>query len=124
MTEHAGAVRDENGLQAGLAWLDDIETTARNVGVHADLAGSQDLPHAFYLRSSLIAARATPEAAIERRETRGCRNRSDFPDLDESLRVNMVWSGPGVVDREAVAATPAEIAAFVREVSAADKLVE
>jgi succinate dehydrogenase / fumarate reductase flavoprotein subunit len=64
------------------------------------------------------------DAAIERRETRGCHNRSDYPKLDESLRVNMVWSGPGVVDREAVAATPAEIAAFVREVSSAGKFME
>jgi len=124
MTAHAGVVRDEKGLQAGLAWLDDIETTAKNVGVHPDLAGFQDLAHAFDLRSSLVAARATLEAAIERRETRGCHNRSDFPDLDESLRVNMVWSRPGNVVREAVAETPVEIAALVREVSAVGKLAE
>ena len=62
--------------------------------------------------------------AIERRETRGCHNRSDHPNLDESLRVNMVWSGPGKVVQEPVAATPVEIAAFVREVSSAGKLVE
>jgi len=36
----------------------------------------------------------------------------------------MVWSGPGDVAREAVAATLVEIAAFVREVSTAGKLVE
>lgn len=64
------------------------------------------------------------EAAIERRETRGCHNRSDLPDLDESLRVNLVWSGPGQVVREPVAETPVEIAALVREVSAIGKLVE
>jgi succinate dehydrogenase / fumarate reductase flavoprotein subunit len=124
MTEHAGVVRDEHGLQAGLSWLDNIETTAKNVGVHPDLAGYQDLAHAFDLRSSLVAARATLEAAIERRETRGCHNRSDFPDLDESLRVNMVWSGPGNVVREPVAETPVEIAALVREVSSVGKLAE
>jgi len=60
----------------------------------------------------------------ERRETRGWHNRSDYPSLDESLRANMVWSGPGDVAREAVAATLVEIAAFVREVSTAGKLVE
>ena len=92
--------------------------------MHPDLAGFQDLAHAFDLRSSLVAARATVDAAIERRETRGCHNRSDYPNLDESLRVNMVWSGPGKVVQEAVAATPVEIAAFVREVSTAGKLVE
>jgi succinate dehydrogenase / fumarate reductase, flavoprotein subunit len=124
MTEHAGVVRDEPGLRAGLARLDDIETAEKDVGVHPDLAGFQDLAHAFDLRSSLVAARATMEAALERRETRGCHNRSDFPDLDESLRVNMVWSGPGQVVREPVADTPVEIAALVREVSTVGKLVE
>jgi succinate dehydrogenase / fumarate reductase, flavoprotein subunit len=124
MTEHAGVVRDERGLKAGLTRLDDIEAAETTVGVHPDLAGFQDLAHAFDLRSSLVAARATMEAAVERRETRGCHNRSDFPDLDESLRVNLVWSGPGQVVREPVAEVPVEIAALVREVSSAGKLVE
>jgi succinate dehydrogenase / fumarate reductase, flavoprotein subunit len=124
MTGHAGVVRDEIGLRAGLARLDDIEAAEKSVGVHPDLAGFQDLAHAFDLRSSLVAARATMEAALERRETRGCHNRSDFPELDESLQVNMVWSGPGQIVCEPVAKTPVEIAALVREVSTAGKLVE
>jgi succinate dehydrogenase / fumarate reductase flavoprotein subunit len=124
MTERAGVVRDETGLRAGLARLDDIEAAEKSIGVHPDLAGFQDLAHAFDLRSSLVAARATMEAALERRETRGCHNRSDFPELDESLRVNMVWSGPGQIVREPVAETPVEIAALVREVSSTGKLVE
>jgi succinate dehydrogenase / fumarate reductase flavoprotein subunit len=124
MTEHAGVVRDETGLLAGLARLDDIEAAEKSIGVHPDLAGFQDLAHAFDLRSSLVAARATMEAALERRETRGCHNRSDFPDLDESLQVNLVWSGPGQIVHEPVAETPVEITALVREVSTAGKLVE
>lgn len=106
-TEHAGVIRDEDGL-----------------GVHPDQAGFEDLAHAFDLRPSLIAARATVEAALQRRETRGCHNRSDYPNLDESLLVNMAWSGPGNTVQEMVAAAPVELAAFVREVSAAGKLVE
>jgi succinate dehydrogenase / fumarate reductase flavoprotein subunit len=124
MTEHAGEVRDETGLRAGLARLDDIEAAEKSIGVHPDLAGFQDLAHAFDLRSSLVAARATMEAALERRETRGCHNRSDHPELDESLRVNLVWSAPGQIVHEAVAETPVEIAALVKEVSTAGKLVE
>ncbi|QYN34125.1 FAD-dependent oxidoreductase [Pseudonocardia sp. DSM 110487] len=124
MTEHAGVVRDETGLKAGLARLDDIEAAEKDIGVHPDLAGFQDMAHAFDLRSSLVAAHATMEAALERRETRGCHNRSDFPDLDETLQVNLVWSGPGQIVHEPVAETPVEIAALVREVSTAGKLVE
>jgi succinate dehydrogenase / fumarate reductase flavoprotein subunit len=124
MTEYAGVVRDERGLRAGLARLDDIENAEKSIGVHTDLAGHQDLAHAFDLRSALAAARATMEAALERRESRGCHNRSDFPNLDESLRVNLVWSGPGQVVREPVAETPVEIAALIRRVTAVGKLLE
>lgn len=126
MTEHAGVVRDEQGLTAGLRELDEIEVRTKNVGIHPDIAGFQDLAHAFDLKASLIAARATLEAARERRETRGCHNRSDYPDLDPALQVNLVWSpGTGVV-REEIPAVPDEIAALIQtqEVSTEGKLVE
>ncbi|MGG7466131.1 MULTISPECIES: L-aspartate oxidase [unclassified Plantibacter] len=124
MTEHAGVVRDEAGLLAGLAELDQIEARIADVGVHPDIAGYQDLAHAFDLKSAALAARATLEAAVERRETRGCHNRSDYPELDESLQVNLVWSGPGRIERESIPEIPAEIAALMRDVSTAGKLVE
>ncbi|WP_326565271.1 FAD-dependent oxidoreductase [Amycolatopsis rhabdoformis] len=124
MTEHAGVVRDEDGLLAGLSELDELEDRMKNVGVHPDLAGFQDLAHAFDLKSSALACRATLEAALERRETRGCHNRADYPELDESMRVNFVWSGPGRLEREELPPVPAEIAVLMREVSSEGKLVE
>lgn len=124
MTEHAGVVRDEPGLLAGLAKLQEIETRVAGLGVHPDLAGFQDLAHVFDLKASLIAARATLEAALERRETRGCHNRADYPNLDPAHQVNLVWSGPGRLMRESIPPIPAEIAGLMREVSTAGKLVE
>ncbi|MFJ3671159.1 L-aspartate oxidase [Streptomyces sp. NPDC090106] len=124
MTEHAGVVRDEEGLRAGLAELDLIEKRMENVGVHPDIAGFQDLAHAFDLKSAALAARATLEAALERRETRGCHNRSDFPETDPALRVNLVWSPGTGVTRESIPPVPGEIAALMAEVSTEGKLVE
>ena len=124
MTEHAGVVRDEAGLLTGLARLQEVETRIADVGVHPDRAGFQDLAHAFDLKSSAVAARATLEAALERQETRGCHNRSDYPDLDESLQVNLVWSGPGRLARETIPAIPDEISALMHEVSTAGKHLE
>ena len=124
MTEHAGVVRDEAGLCAGLGKLDEIEARVTNLGVHPDIAGFYDLAHAFDLKASVIAARATLEAALERRETRGCHNRSDYPHLDEELKVNLVWSGPGRIEREPIPAIPLDISARMREVSSHGKLVE
>jgi succinate dehydrogenase / fumarate reductase flavoprotein subunit len=124
MTEHAGVVRSEAGLLQGLTKLQDIESQIERVGVHPDIASFQDLSHAFDLRSSAIAARATLEAALERRETRGCHNRSDFPDTDPSLQVNLVWSGPGRLARETIPPAPDEIVALMHEVSTAGKHLE
>ena len=109
---------------AGIAELDEVDARMAKLGVHPDLAGFQDLSHAFDLKSSAMAARATLEAALERRETRGCHNRSDYPDLDPDLQVNLVWSPGTGVTREAIPPVPEEIAALMREVSTVGKLVE
>ncbi|MFF7291485.1 L-aspartate oxidase [Microbacterium sp. NPDC008134] len=124
MTEHAGVVRSEEGLRQGLAELDLIEGRMEDIGIHPDIAGFQDLAHAFDLKASALAARATMEAALERRETRGCHNRSDFPDTDPTLQVNLVWSPTEGVTRESIPEIPEEIAELMREVDTAGKLVE
>jgi succinate dehydrogenase / fumarate reductase flavoprotein subunit len=92
MTEHAGVVRSEAGLREGLAKLDALEARVARVSAHPDIAGFDDLAHAFDLYGSMLAARATLECALERRETRGCHNRSDYPEQDDALRGNFVWS--------------------------------
>ncbi|MEV7323102.1 FAD-binding protein [Streptomyces sp. NPDC093970] len=124
MTEHAGVVRDEQGLRAGLVELDAIEKRMENVGVHPDIAGFQDLAHAFDLKSAALSARATLEAALERRETRGCHNRSDFPATDAAFRVNLVWSPTTGITHESIPPVPDEIGSLMADVSTEGKLVE
>ncbi|MFJ3671133.1 FAD-binding protein [Streptomyces sp. NPDC090106] len=116
MTEHAGAVRDEAGLDAGLAGLDEIDARAADAGVHVDIGGFQDLAHAYDLRSALLAARATLECAKQRRETRGSHHRSDHPDVDPGLTVTLVWSPATGVRREALPPTPTHLAELMRDV--------
>ena len=128
MTEHAGVVRSEEGLRAGIEKIAALEERARHVTAHPDVAGFDDLAHAFDLiKGSLLAARATLECALERRETRGCHNRSDFPEQDPALRGNMTWTPQG----GAVFEPLPEISAALRELverpaddSPAGKLVE
>lgn len=126
MTEHAGVVRDEAGLRTGLARLEQVEARLPEVGVHPDISGFDDLAHAFDLKGSLIAARATLESALERRETRGAHNRSDYPGQDPAFKVNMVWSPRTGVVREPVPEAPPEIARLMgqEEFSVAGRLVE
>ncbi|MGO3895255.1 FAD-dependent oxidoreductase [Brevibacterium aurantiacum] len=126
MTEHAGVVRDEAGLAEGLEQLASVEARMSDVGIHPDIAGFSDLSHAFDLKSSVLAARATLECALERRETRGCHNRSDYPEQDENLQVNLVWSPSTGVVKESIPVVDPEVAELMRveEISEVGKLVE
>ncbi|WP_251153498.1 FAD-binding protein [Cellulosimicrobium sp. Marseille-Q4280] len=125
MSAHAGVVRSEDGLTEGLRRLGEVEGRSGDVVAHPDIAGYDDLAHAFDLQGSLLAARATLESALVRRETRGAHNRSDHPETDRALRVNLVWSPDRGVEAEQVPPVPDEIASLRRDDdSVAGKLVE
>lgn len=124
MTEHAGVVRDEAGLLTGLAKLDALEERVSRVTAHPDIAGFDDLAHAFDLYGSMLAARATLECALERRETRGCHNRSDFPEQSNELRGNMVWAPGAGVTFEPAAEAPESFRALAATDDAEFEAVE
>jgi succinate dehydrogenase / fumarate reductase flavoprotein subunit len=52
-------------------------------------ADHQELAHILDLEAGLDTAEATLRAALRRPETRGCYNRSDHPELDPELEVNI-----------------------------------
>lgn len=83
-------MRSEDGLRQGLARVGELREAAADVDVRPTSGGYADLAHRLELRSALLAAEATVLGAIERRETRGAHNRSDYPELNEDLRVNIV----------------------------------
>jgi len=126
MSECAGVIRSETGLREGLARLDDVAARAGALEVRPDIAGYDDLAHAFDLQGSLLAARATLDCALERRETRGAHNRIDFPDQDPELQVNLVWAGEGTVTREPIPQPSSDVAALASgpELDAAGRLLE
>jgi succinate dehydrogenase / fumarate reductase flavoprotein subunit len=126
MSEHCGVVRTEDGLRDGLARLRELAERTAALEVRPDIAGYADLAHAFDLHGSLLAARATLECALERRETRGAHNRADFPDQDRELRVNLVWNPGGDIAHEPIPAPSAAVAALADgpEVEVAGRLLE
>jgi succinate dehydrogenase / fumarate reductase, flavoprotein subunit len=112
MSECGGVVRSENDLRDGLTRLDAVAARARDLEVRPDIAGYDDLAHALDLQGSLLAARATLECALERRETRGAHNRVDFPDQDPGLQVNLVWAADGTIAREPIPQPSPEVVAL------------
>jgi succinate dehydrogenase / fumarate reductase, flavoprotein subunit len=112
MSEHCGVVRSEEGLREGLRRLGEIAERTNELEVRPDIAGYGDLAHAFDLHGSLLAARATLESALERRETRGAQIRVDFPEQDPALRVNLVWTPDGEIARAPIAEPSAAVVAL------------
>ena len=126
MSEHCGVVRTDAGLRQGLQALDGIRERTLGLEVRPDIAGYADLAHAFDLHGSLLAAQATLECALERRETRGAHNRADFSEQDPALRVNLTWAPDGRVVSEPIGDPSAAIAALAGgpELDAAGRLLE
>jgi succinate dehydrogenase / fumarate reductase flavoprotein subunit len=127
MWEHCAVVRSEAGLRLALDKLDEVEARSPALEVHPDVAGFQDLVRTFNLRSAIVAARATVACALERRETRGAHNRSDYPDTDPALQVNLIYSRGGGIERAPISATPEVIMKYARgavELEAAGRLLE
>ena len=89
MWEKCGVVRSEEGLREGLRELASIREASTRVDVRPGAEGWADLATALDLRAGLVAAEATLRSAIERRETRGSQIRTDFPELDPALQVNV-----------------------------------
>lgn len=126
MSECCGVVRSEDGLKEGLARLDRVGERARAMEVRPDLAGYADLAHAFDLQGSLLAARATLECALERRESRGAHARLDYPNEDPRMRVNLVWDSAGRITQERPGKPSAAVAALAgdAEIDTAGRLLE
>jgi succinate dehydrogenase / fumarate reductase flavoprotein subunit len=126
LSDCCGVVRSADGLRRGLLRLGGIGRLAQAIEVRPDIAGFADLAHAFDLEGSLLAARATLESALERRETRGSHIRSDFPREDPRLLANLVWSRDGGRAFEPVGEPSAEVAALAggSELETAGRLLE
>jgi succinate dehydrogenase / fumarate reductase flavoprotein subunit len=112
MSECGGVVRSEDGLRDGLARLNEVAARARDMEVRPDIAGYDDLAHALDLQGSLLAARATLECALERRETRGAHNRVDIPGQDPGLQVNLVWAADSTIAGEPIPKPSPTVAAL------------
>ncbi|MDP9226151.1 MAG: FAD-binding protein [Actinomycetota bacterium] len=119
MWRSCGVVRSEAGLLNALGVIARLRRVLPEVDVRPTSEGYGDLAHVLDLRASLSAAEASVRGAIERRETRGAHNRSDFPALSRALRVNLVSrldeSGQIESKPEPVAVVPPELETWIAQ---------
>jgi succinate dehydrogenase / fumarate reductase flavoprotein subunit len=120
MWERAGVVRDESGLHDGVRRVRELAGVLPVLDVRFSDEGWGDLAQALDLRAGLAVAEATLRGALARRESRGCHSRSDFIDLDPSLRVNLYsrLDAEGRIHEpwsESVPPVPEDLQQWVRE---------
>jgi succinate dehydrogenase / fumarate reductase, flavoprotein subunit len=90
MWELCGVVRKEEHLRTALSRIEALKEAAEQVDVRPSSEGYQDLAVALDLRAALVSAEATVRCALERRESRGAHQRTDYPEMNPELNVNFI----------------------------------
>ena len=88
MWENCGVVRSEEKLKEGLQKIDSIKESMKSLDVRPDSEGYEDLMLAFDLEASIMSAEATILSAINRKESRGAHQRSDFKETSDKFNLN------------------------------------
>jgi succinate dehydrogenase / fumarate reductase flavoprotein subunit len=107
--EHAGILRDEASLRAGLDALEDLQERAADLGVGP--VTSHSFEFAIDIGFMLTTATAVLRGALERTESRGAHYRTDHPDSDDDWRCNIHFEQAdlgGIVSHTESVGTPSE----------------
>ena len=88
MWKYCGVIKNEILLLEGLSKIESIEKKLHNIDIRIDKNNCQDLSLIFDLQSSLISAKSTILSSLERKESRGAHQRSDFPKLNPNFKFN------------------------------------
>ena len=88
MWKYCGVIKNEILLLEGLSKIESISNKLNNIDIRIDKYNCQDLSLIFDLQSSLISAKATILSSLERKESRGAHQRSDFPKLKPNFKFN------------------------------------
>ena len=89
--EHAGILRDEDTIRDGLSKLDALRARTAALRIDGDRT-SRDFEFAVDLSFSLPIAETILRGALERSESRGAHFRTDYPEVDDSWRRNILFS--------------------------------
>ncbi len=92
MWKYCGVIKNKTLLLEGFSKVEKIKNKLDDIDIRIDKYNCQDLVLIFDLQSSLISAKATILSALQRNESRGAHQRSDFPSLDKSHKFNYLVS--------------------------------
>ena len=92
MWKYCGVIKNESLLSEGLSKIENIKTKLNDIDLRIFKYDCKDLALIFDLQSSLLSAKATIISALQRNESRGAHQRSDYPMLDPSYQFNCLVS--------------------------------
>ena len=92
MWKYCGVIKNEKLLLEGLSKIERIKNKLSDIDVRIDKYNCEDLALIFDLQSSLFSAKATIVSALQRKESRGAHQRSDFPIIDPLCEYNCLVS--------------------------------
>ena len=92
--EHAGLLREDASLRAGLDALESVSRKAADMDVGP--ITSESFEFAVDAGFMLVAAEAVLRGALEREESRGAHYRTDYPDVDPAWRRNLYFESADV----------------------------
>ena len=130
MWERCGVVRSEEGLKRGLEEIAELKAALPTIDVRPTSEGFGDLAHVLDLRASLATAEASLLGALERCESRGSHNRSDYPNQDPALTVNFhlqLQDGKLLIEPSPVPPVPSHLRRWAEagaEVDTSSRLLE
>ena len=88
MWNYCGVVKDKEKLQLGLNNLKKIKKKFSDIDVRVTDGNFDDLVNICDLEASIVSSEATIKSALMREESRGAHQRSDFPEMNNSINFN------------------------------------
>ena len=88
MWKDCGVIKNEESLKNGLKKIKGLKDSLKELDIRIEYNNNKDLANSFDIEASIICAEATIISAIERKESRGAHQRSDYPTTNVKEEVN------------------------------------
>jgi len=89
MWEYCGVIKSKESIEEGIRKLETLFKRLELADIRVEGNNFKDLIDLYDCRASLYSAKATLLSALNRNESRGSHQRSDFKELDENFKFNL-----------------------------------
>ena len=90
MWDYCGGVKEESTLKKGLNMINDLENKSNNTKSDLNSNNIENLISTLDLKASIFSAKVTIESCLNRKESRGSNQRSDFKEINTKFNQNVL----------------------------------